>query len=153
MVEASGASRIIDRSSSSAVGNLISFGPYKAVFAAADAASDQSIIGTVLAAQGGGSFLSTMGVRDGVQLPDGVTGHFIQYIDDYVKTENREFTDWVFRDVIENGFRSGEVREINHLVIGGLDKVQQGLDMLRTGAAGGAKLIVNPDNDCPRRGG
>ena len=49
------------------------------------------MIGEVLAAQGGGPFLTTMGVRSGVVFPDGVRGFFVQYMDDYFKPENTEY--------------------------------------------------------------
>ncbi|KAM3080813.1 hypothetical protein ACMFMG_004766 [Clarireedia jacksonii] len=46
-------------------------GPYKAIFAANDSAPDQVIIGKVLESQGGGQFLTSMGLRPGVVLPSG----------------------------------------------------------------------------------
>ena len=142
-----GASRTIDRTSPSATESLIAEGPYAAVFAAADSAADQPIIGAVLAAQGGGSFLSTMGVRPGIQLPDGVTGYFVQYLDDYLKKENEEFAEWVFRDAIGMGLQTGELKTLKSEVIGGLGMVQEGLDMLKRGEVSGAKLVILPDRD------
>lgn len=51
--------------------DLLSHGPYKAIFSAADTAADQAVIGQVLAAQGGGEFLAAMRVKAGVELPRG----------------------------------------------------------------------------------
>jgi NADPH:quinone reductase-like Zn-dependent oxidoreductase len=57
-----GVSHFVDRTSADVVQDLASLGPYKTVLAASDSTEDQLKIGQVLAAQGGGQFLSTMGV-------------------------------------------------------------------------------------------
>jgi len=144
-----GASKTLSRTSSTLTEDLIALGPYFKVFAAADAAADQPIIGSVLAAQGGGKFLSTMGVRPGVVLPETVSGYFVQYLDDYLKPENAEFVDWVFGDggVIESGLREGWLKTVEADVIGGLGAVQRGLDRLKKGGVSARKLVVRPDLD------
>lgn len=94
MVKSLGVPHFVDRTSNKAVSDLISLGPYKAVLAAADSAEDQVKIGTVLDAQGEGEFLSTIGVRSGVSLPDRVTSRFHQFLDDFVNPKNTQFTEW-----------------------------------------------------------
>jgi hypothetical protein len=76
--------------------DLLALGPYKAVFGASESAANQVVIRNLLAAHGGGSFLTTMGVRSGVVLPDDVKGYFVQYMDDYFKPKNTEYVKWVF---------------------------------------------------------
>jgi hypothetical protein len=117
------------------------------VYAAADTAADQIVIGDVLAAQGGGKFLATMGVRPGVKLPEGVEGYFVQYLDDYLKKENEEFTKWTFGEYLERGLVEGTLKLGNVEVIGGLGSVQSGLDRLREGKVSGKKLVVQPHLD------
>ncbi|KAH7370107.1 chaperonin 10-like protein [Rhexocercosporidium sp. MPI-PUGE-AT-0058] len=125
--------------------DLLALGPYKAIFSAQDTAADQVIIAKLLAAQGGGSFISTMGPRPtSIPLPDNVRVEFVQYMDDYFKEENEEFKRWVFGDYIERGLENqtlklGEVQDI-----GGLGSVGEGLDMLERGVVRGKKLVFRP---------
>jgi NADPH:quinone reductase-like Zn-dependent oxidoreductase len=63
LVESFGAARFVDRKSPTVIQELADIGRFEAVLAAADSAEDQVLLGAVLAAQGGGSFLTTMGVR------------------------------------------------------------------------------------------
>ncbi|KAK9311584.1 chaperonin 10-like protein [Lipomyces starkeyi] len=147
LVEWLGAAHFIDRKSPSVVQDLTSLGPFEAVLAAADSASDQVTIGQVLAAHGGGSFLSTMGVRKGVQLPPGVTGHFAQYLDDYLKPENREFSRWVWWNLIEEGLIDGKIKLLPVDILGGLSTVQEAWNLEKNGQVSGRRLIIRPDID------
>ncbi|THC90635.1 hypothetical protein EYZ11_009897 [Aspergillus tanneri] len=133
LVEGLGATYFINRNSPSVVQDLISLGPFDAVLAAQDSAPDQVIIGRVLAGLGGGRFLTTMGVREGVKLPPGVSGFFAQFIDDYLNPDNQEFTKWVWWDLIENGLVNGKISLFPVQTLGGLSKVQMAWDLLRDG--------------------
>ena len=84
-----GAVHFVDRKSPTVTQELVGLGPFEAVLAAADSAQDQVLLGAVLAVHGGGTFLSTMGVRAGVELPSGVSGFFAQFVDDYLDPKNR----------------------------------------------------------------
>jgi NADPH:quinone reductase-like Zn-dependent oxidoreductase len=110
LVRSFGAAHFVDRKSATVEQELIALGPFKAVLAAADAAQDQVVLGSVLAALGGGSFLSTMGLRPGVTLPEGVEGLFAQYVDDYLDPKNKEFTEWLWWDYLETALQSGKLR-------------------------------------------
>jgi hypothetical protein len=120
-------------------------GPYKAVFGASESAADQVVIGRLLAAQGGGIFLTTMGVRSGVVLPDGVKGFFVQYMDDYFKPENAEYVMWVFWEHLEGGLVSGNLKLGEVEVISGLGKLAEGLGRLQAGEVKGKKLVIQPN--------
>lgn len=85
-----------------------------------------------------------MGVREGVELPEGVGGFFVQYMDDYLKPEHREFASWVFGEYIEEGLKNVTLRLGKTDVIGGLKAVQRGLDQLRQGDVRGKKLVIAP---------
>lgn len=147
LVTSLGASHFVDRNSPSTAAELIALGPYKAVLAAADAAADQLVIGAVLAAQGGGTFLTTMGVRPGVVLPDGVKGLFVQYLDDYLDPQNREFTEWVWWEYLEEMLRTGSIVLPKVEVIGGLSKLQEAWDLLHEEKVSGKRLVIRPDVD------
>ncbi|PMD52739.1 GroES-like protein [Hyaloscypha bicolor E] len=141
-----GAKEVLDYRSPSIAEEVIALGPFKTVFAAADAAGDQVVIGQVLAAQGGGRFISTMGVRPGVVLPPGVEGVFVQYMDDYLKPENEEFVKWVWGDAgfLEWGLREGGLALGEVEGIGGLGMLAEGLRRLEKGEARGRRLVVRP---------
>ncbi len=141
------AAHFVDRNSSSVVQDLISLGPFKAVLAAADSAADQPKIGQVLAAQGGGHFLSTMGVRDGVKLPEGVTGFFRQFLDDYLDPKNKEFIEWVWWNYFEAVFADGRIKSVPLEMIGGLSQVQHAWDLLKADSVSGKRLIISPNSN------
>ncbi len=145
LVRSSGADHFVDRTAKSAAQDLIALGPYKAVLAAADSAEDQLVLGEVLSALGGGSFLSTMGVRPGVKLPDGVTGHFAQYLDDYLDPRNAEFTRWVWWEYMEDALQSGKLRLVPTRELGGLSQLQTAWDLVKEGKVSGERLIISPN--------
>lgn len=103
------------------------------------------MIGNLLAAQGGGSFLTTMGVRSGVVLPDVVKGYFVQYMDHYFKPENTEYVKWVFWEYLEEGLVSGSLKLEEVEVIGGLGMLVEGLGRLQGGEVNGKKLVIQPN--------
>jgi hypothetical protein len=140
MVQSFGATHFVDRKSPAVVQELVLLGPFKTVLAAADSAPDQLVLGSVLAAQGGGSFLSTMGLRQGVTLPPGVRGLFAQYVDDYLDPKNEGFTRWVWWEYLENALQSGRLRLLPVRVLGGLSHVQAAWDLLKEGRVSGQRL-------------
>lgn len=143
----SGAAHFADRSADSVVDTVASLGPFKAVLAAADSAEDQLKIGAILQRQGGGRFLSTMGVRAGVELPAGVEGFFRQFLDDYLDAENSEFAEWVWWECFEDAFEKGWLKPVPLKVVGGLSRVTRAWDSLQNGEVSGKRLIIRPDLD------
>lgn len=146
LAERFGVTHFIDRTSEDVVSEASALGPFKAVFAAADDAKDQVKIGAILAALGGGSFLSTMGVRAGVELPAGVTGHFAQYIDDYLDEKNSEFTEWFWWNFMENALAKKQLKSLPLTIIGGLDKTGEAWRILKHGENHGTRLVIKPDH-------
>ncbi|KAI6753913.1 hypothetical protein HG530_013089 [Fusarium avenaceum] len=140
-----GASSSFGAKSSNAEQDLIALGPFKAVLAAADAAPDQEVIGAVLAAQGGGSFLATMGLRQGATLPPGVEAKFESILDVFLDPKNKEFTEWLWWDYLENALQSGKFKIMPVRVIGGLSKVQEAWDNLREGKTSGHRQVIVPE--------
>ncbi|KAJ9651881.1 hypothetical protein H2201_009252 [Coniosporium apollinis] len=147
LVKSLGAAQFVDRKSTSVAEELASLGPFEAVLAAADSSEDQTIIGEILASQGGGTFLSTMGVRKGVKLPDGVTGFFAQFLDDYLDPKNKEFTQWVWWDYMEDALATGSIKLLPVVALGGLSKVQDAWNLLKEGKVSGRKLVIRSDMD------
>jgi hypothetical protein len=145
LVQRAGAKEALDYHSPTIFEDLLALGPYKAVFGASESAADQVIMGKLLAAQGGGTFLSTMGVRSGVVLPNGVKGFFVQYMDDYLKPENAEFVKWVFWNYLEGGLVTGSLKLGEVEVIGGLGKLAEGLRRLEAREVWGKKLVIQPN--------
>jgi NADPH:quinone reductase-like Zn-dependent oxidoreductase len=145
LVKSFGAMHFIDRKSPTVTEELISIGPFEVVLAAADSAQDQVLLGAVLAAHGGGTFLSTMGVRAGVKLPSGVSGFFAQFVDDYLDPKNRAFTQWLWWDFLESELASGGLRLVPVQIIGGLNKVQEAWDLLKEGKVSGQRLAITPN--------
>ncbi|GIK05517.1 hypothetical protein Aspvir_009630 [Aspergillus viridinutans] len=145
LVRSLGATEFVDRRQASAAEDLIAIGPFHAVLAAADAAKDQEVIGTVLAAQGGGTFLSTMGVREGVKLPDGVRGVFAQFLDDYLDPKNADFTSWVWWEYLEEAVAKDQIQALPTRIMGGLSKTQESWDLLRQGKTSAERLIIHPN--------
>jgi NADPH:quinone reductase-like Zn-dependent oxidoreductase len=147
LVQSLGAAHFVDRKSPTVSQELVALGPFKATLAAADAAQDQVVLGSVLASQGGGSFLSTMGMRPGVTLPQGVTGLFAQYIDDYLDPRNAEFTQWLWWDYLENALQSGKLQLLPVRTVGGLTQVQEAWDLLKQGSVSGQRLVITPSSE------
>jgi NADPH:quinone reductase-like Zn-dependent oxidoreductase len=145
LVQSFGAAHFVDRESPGTLQELIALGPFKAVLAAADSALDQGVIAAILAAHGGGSFLSTMGLRPGVTLPPGVSGHFAQFIDDYLDPKNGEFTKWLWWQYLENALQSEKLKLLPVRVIGGLSQVQAAWDLLKQGKVSGQRLVIVPN--------
>lgn len=145
LVASLGASKSIDRRSATLTEELVSLGPYEAVLAAADAAEDQHVIGAVLAAHGGGTFLSTMGIRAGVTLPPGVSGFFAQFLDDYLDPQHEEFTQWVWWDYLPDALATGSLKLLPVRVLGGLARLQDAWDMLKRGDVSGQRLVLLAD--------
>jgi hypothetical protein len=123
---------------------LLAVGPFRAIFGASETAGDQTIIGNLLEAQGGGRFLTTMGVRPGVVLPPTVEGFFVQYMDDYMKAENEDYVKWMFWDYLENSLKSGSLQLGKVEVVGGLEELQRSFDLLQAGKVKGRKLVIAP---------
>jgi NADPH:quinone reductase-like Zn-dependent oxidoreductase len=145
LVKSLGATDFVDRANSSVAEELIAIGPFHAVLAAADSAKDQATMGAVLAAQGGGKVLSTMGVRAGVKLPDGVTILFAQFLDDYLDPDNADFTRWVWWEYLEEALAMGHICALPTRIMGGLSHAQEAWDTLRQGKASGERLIIRPN--------
>ncbi|KAL7907650.1 GroES-like protein [Trichoderma velutinum] len=146
LAERFGVTHFVDRTSEDVVSTASALGPFKAVFAAADSAEDQVKIGAILAALGGGSFLSTMGVRAGVELPANVTGHFAQYIDDYLDEKNSEFTEWFWWNYMENALAKKQLTSLPLTILGGLDKTEEAWRILKHGENHGTRLVIVPSH-------
>lgn len=147
VVKELGVTHFLDRTSDNVVSDLIALGSFTAVLAAADDAEDQVKIGQVLAAHGGGEFLSTMGLRDNVKLPDGVTGRFHQFIDDYLDPKNKEFTQWFWWGYLEKVLANKELTSLPLEIYGGLSRVDDAWNALRLHNVSGKRLIIKPEQD------
>lgn len=145
LVQSFGAAQFVDRKSPAVFQEVVAMGPYKAVLAAADTAHDQVVIGSILVAQGGGSFISTMGLRPGVILPSGVRCQFHQFIDDYLDLKNEEFTKWLWWQYLENAVLSKKLVLFPVQVVGGLSGVQAAWDLLKQGKVSGQRLLIAPN--------
>ncbi|KAK4895544.1 hypothetical protein LTR27_006327 [Elasticomyces elasticus] len=144
LVKSFGAMHFVDRKPPTVTQELIDLGPFEAVLAASDSAPDQVVLGDVLVAQGGGTFVVTMGVWPGVELPSGVTGIFAAFLPDYLDPKNREFTEWVWWEFLESEFASGRLQSVPVRALGGLDKVQEAWNLLKEHKVSGERLAIAP---------
>ncbi|KAH7076312.1 chaperonin 10-like protein [Paraphoma chrysanthemicola] len=142
LVKSFGAVHFFDRRSPTVTQELIDLGPFEAVLAAADDASDQPVLGAVLAAHGGGSFMSTMGLRPGVELLAGVQVYFAAIMNVYLDPKTRDFTEWVWWDYLERELASGRLPPVPVRVIGGLDQVQEAWNLLKDGKLRRSLLVA-----------
>jgi NADPH-dependent curcumin reductase CurA len=147
LVKSAGVSEVLDYCSPSIYEDLLALGPFKAIFGASESAADQVIIGQLLQAQGGGKFLTSMGVRPHVVLPEGVEGFFVQYMDDYLKPEFAEFTRWLYWEWQEEGLVNGTLKLGRVEIAGGLGMAGEALGRLERGEVKGKKLVINPHLD------
>jgi hypothetical protein len=86
-----------------------------------------------------------MGVRSGVKLPQGVSGWFVQYLDDFVDPKNRDFVEWVWWDYLEKAVSAGKLKSVLVEVKGGLNKTKAAWNALKAGQVSGKRLIIQPD--------
>ncbi|KAK5991695.1 Trans-enoyl reductase himH-like protein [Cladobotryum mycophilum] len=146
-VSSFGVDRFVDRTASDVVQQLISLGPFKAVLSAADDAADQVKIGQILGALGGGYFLTTFGVRDGVEFPPGVTGGFGMFLQEIMDPKNVEFKEWLWWDYLEKALSNNDLESLPVEVVGGLSQAKTAWDTLRKGGVSGKRQIITPDSD------
>lgn len=85
----------------------------------------------------------TMGVRPGVKLPEGVTGHFAQCLDDSLDPKNEEFTKWVWWEYMEGALQSGELKIVPVRELGGLSQVQAAWELLKYGKVSGQRSVIS----------
>jgi hypothetical protein len=78
-------------------------------------------------------------------LPPGVHGLFAQFLDDYLDPKNREFTEWLWWDYLENALQSGKLKFFPVRVVGGLSQVQEAWDNLREGKISGQRQVIVPE--------
>ncbi|KAJ5103121.1 hypothetical protein N7532_003650 [Penicillium argentinense] len=86
-----------------------------------------------------------MGVRAGVNLPDGVTGFFAQFLDDYMDPANAEFTGWVWWEYLEKVLADDQMHVLPSRIMGGLNQAQLAWDLLRQGRISAERLIIQPN--------
>ena len=148
LVKSFGAEHFFDGNSSTLTQELIELGPFEAVLAAADAAHDQPVLGAVLAVHrgGGGSFLSTMGLRPGVELPSGVEVNFVAIMDVYLDPKTRDLTTWVWWDFLESELASGRLQPCTRPGSWGPG---QGVRGMRFAQGGQSEWTENSDNTGP----
>jgi hypothetical protein len=77
----------------------------------------------------------------GLTLPEGITTKFLLFRNK--AEENKEFVEWYSRKggYLESGLKGGWIKGVPDDVIGGLDKVSEGVDMLGKGVSG-RRIII-----------
>ena len=66
-------------------------------------------------------------------------------MDDYFKSENAEYVKWVFWQYLEEGLVKGTLKLGEVEILGGLEKLSEGLRMLEAGEVRGKKLVIKPN--------
>ncbi|KAF7324869.1 GroES-like protein [Mycena kentingensis (nom. inval.)] len=75
-----------------------------------------------------------------LKLPEGVTTKFLLFRNQ--APENQEFVEW-YSGYLESGLKGGWIRGARPTVIGGLDKVSEGVEMVSNGVSG-QRIIIAP---------
>lgn len=104
------------------------------------------VIAPYLASLGGGAYNSLIpSLPFEKPIPANVNRRFASYGHDFELKENHEIGRWFFEDFLPKGLESGVIMPTrHHIVEGGLENVQQALDLMHEGGVSGHKLIMYP---------
>lgn len=82
-----------------------------------------------------------------MELPDGVTGSFHQFLNDFLDAENKEFTHPVWWEYLEAVFADHRLKSLPLEITGGLPSVKGAWGLLREGKVSGKGLIALPGSE------
>lgn len=147
LVQSRGPSYIIDHTQprDKLLADIQAQGPYDGFLESIGTADVTEIMGQLLEEKGGLFFsMSPTPVDD--QLPKNVEKRWFGYSDILVaRPENEKARKWYLEEYLPTGLKNGTIASNPALnVPGGLDAVQEALDLLYSGKVSGKKVFVNP---------
>ncbi len=136
-----GASEVVDYKDSDAVSKLKQLGPYDFAMSASGDAKSANAISQLLQLKGG-TFASTRGKTDDMNLPDNVTLEYDAYSMTTQKPENAEFSKWYY-GYLSSALDGGVTPTPLEKRAGGLAAIQQACGDVLDGKSS-KKLVLNP---------
>lgn len=147
-VKSLGPSHIIDHNlpAEDVVAELKAHGPYDKIFDAIGLPSVTSIMIDYLASLGGGSYNTLIPPVSGTRtIPDSVKRIFASYSFALDEEAHKPLARWIYEEYLPEGLESGLIVPTRqHVVTGGLEKVQDVLDLMMEGGVSGKKLVMDP---------
>ncbi|OJJ65323.1 hypothetical protein ASPSYDRAFT_85295 [Aspergillus sydowii CBS 593.65] len=140
-VRSLGASEVVDYKDSDAVSKLKQLGPYDFAMSASGDAKSANAISQLLQPKGG-TFASTRGKTDDMNLPDNVTLEYDAYSMTTQKPENAEFSKWYY-GYLSSALDGGVTPTPLEKRAGGLAAIQQACGDVLDGKSS-KKLVLNP---------
>ena len=127
------------------VAELQAQGPYNAIFDTIGVATVTDIMSEYLSSIGGGEYNTLIPPMGNKPLPANVERKFAPYNWAFAEEQNKEISKWLFEDYLPRGLESGLIVPTRqHVVGGGLGRVQEVLDLMLAGGVSGHKLVMNP---------
>jgi NADPH:quinone reductase-like Zn-dependent oxidoreductase len=128
------------------VDELEAHGPYDKIFDTIGIPPVTSIMVDYLESVGGGSYNTLLpplpGTRD---IPDTVQRLFAPYSFAFQEEAHKPLAKWMYEEYIPQGLKSGLIVPTRpEVVTGGLEKVQEVLDLMMEGGVSGRKLVMDP---------
>lgn len=146
-VSSLGPAHIIDHTlpSSSIVAELESHGPFSAIFDTIGLAPVTDIMSAYLSSLGGGTYNTLIPPMGNKPIPTNVERKFAPYSWAFEEEANKEIARWFYEEYVPKGLKSGLIVPTRqHVVKGGLGKVQGALDLMMQGGISGHKLVMDP---------
>ena len=139
------------QSGSEILASIRQHGPYEAIFDSIGLPPVTDILVEYIASTGGGSYNTLIPPIGGEKpIPSNVERKFAPYNWAFDEEKHREIRDWFYQKYLPEGLYSGLVVPTRqHVVKGGLEKVQEVLDLMMKGGVSGHKLVMDP---CERLG-
>jgi NADPH:quinone reductase-like Zn-dependent oxidoreductase len=121
-------------------------GPYDAILDTIGLPSVTNLLFDYLASIGGGEYNTMIPPVGGENpVPANVERKFAPYGFSFKEPKNADFARWFYKEYIPGGLESGNIVPTRPQVVeGGLDKVQQALDIMDQNSVSGKKLILYP---------
>jgi NADPH:quinone reductase-like Zn-dependent oxidoreductase len=121
-------------------------GPYHFIFDTIGLPPVTNILVSYVDSLGGGSYNTMIPPVGGEKpIPDHVQRKFQPYNFAFETPENKHLKTWLFEELIPKGLESGVIVPTRpQWVEGGLEKVQEALDLMGDDKVSGAKLVLDP---------
>lgn len=146
-VSSLGPAHIIDHTlpSSSITDELKSQGPFSAIFDTIGIAPVTDILSAYLSSVGGGAYNTLIPPMGNKPIPANVERKFAAYSSAFEEEANKDISRWFFEEYVPKGLESELIVPTRqHVVEGGLGKVQEVLDLMLQGGVSGHKLVLDP---------
>ncbi|KAL9003237.1 MAG: hypothetical protein Q9188_003877 [Gyalolechia gomerana] len=142
-----GPAYIVDHTlpSLSVLAELKSRGPFDAILDTIGLAPITDIISEYLFSLGGGAYNSLIPPVGNKPIPTSVERRFAPYNWALEEEANKHISRWFFDEYLPQGLATGLIVPTRqHVLGGGLGKVQEALDLMHQGGISGHKLIMDP---------